>query len=323
MKRFKQLFMLIALMCTATSAWADSNFSGSGTENSPFLIQSNEDLLKFRDLMESTETYSPYNKSYFKLTTDLTFTGTNNFTPIGGGQNGGCSFQGVLDGDGHMIRGLNATSNINNYTGAALFYQLWGATIMKLTLQECSFSVNSYSGSPTVGAFAVSIRTWDSKSPKIIDYHVIDCTLRASSTTYDQTYTGGIVGEIYDTGCYVQDCMVEGTTTCSAKKYCGAIVGKPITLDYTHVTNNCYEHTVQVTDLNTSTTYTTNDIGVAGATRPYDLPGQAEPAGPVVTFVYSGKTVLTIRALEVGGTVTVPSVEEMESTYSIQNATFT
>ena len=80
---------------------------------------------------------------------------------------------------------------------------------------------------------------------------------------------------------------------------------------------------LDLTDLNTSTTYTTNDIGVAGATRPYDLPGQAEPAGPVVTFVYSGKTVLTIRALEVGGTVTVPSVEEMESTYSIQNATFT
>jgi len=45
--------------------------------------------------------------------------------------------------------------------------------------------------------------------------------------------------------------------------------------------------------------------------------------GPEVKFMFGGKQIFSLYAEEIGGTVSVPSVAEMESTYCIQDATFT
>lgn len=93
-------------------------WSGEGTSSSPYLIQSKSDLQTLSNLIY--DGYGFYGK-YFKLTTDLDYTGEN-FVPIGAKiennvYKGYYNFGGNFNGDGHTI------SNISVKVTSASFEQ--------------------------------------------------------------------------------------------------------------------------------------------------------------------------------------------------------
>ena len=85
---FLAIFLLSAFV---SSAWASADFSGDGTEESPYKITSVEDL---NTLAERVNAGNDFKGKYFKLTTDIEYSHTtkwenasssteHNFTPIG------------------------------------------------------------------------------------------------------------------------------------------------------------------------------------------------------------------------------------------------
>ena len=102
-----------------------TNLDGNGTESSPFLIQSLEDLLLMQGTVNSVDgTIVPKNSSeeveaksaHYKLTTDISLSavcgaGGENWIPIGNySANEDLYFSGVFDGDGHSITDLYINS---------------------------------------------------------------------------------------------------------------------------------------------------------------------------------------------------------------------
>ena len=97
---------------TACKSFYLREWDGSGTSASPYLISSTADLDRLSTRVNGKNTYKDI---YFKLTTNLTYSGTNNFTPIGSEY--GCWFNGTFDGAGYTISGINIISSSTRGTG--------------------------------------------------------------------------------------------------------------------------------------------------------------------------------------------------------------
>lgn len=101
---------------SATGAGEEVAFTlaGEGTQNSPYLIATKEDLLQLAGVMNHENQCYDYMNSHFRLTADIALNDCADFdaweetppenvwTPIGYYQ----SFQGVFDGNGHTVSGL-------------------------------------------------------------------------------------------------------------------------------------------------------------------------------------------------------------------------
>ena len=92
---------------SVTVTKATFNFTGAGSEENPWLIQSDDDMTMLKRLVNGGE--SMKNK-YFKMTADITLPA--NWTPIGRTKNGSAdidkgknlnAFSGTLDGDNHKL----------------------------------------------------------------------------------------------------------------------------------------------------------------------------------------------------------------------------
>lgn len=104
-------------------------FEGLGTESSPYLISSESDFIKFRDMVN--EGYS-FKDKYVAQTCDIDISDISNWTPIGV-MNSGKLFEGTYDGNGKKIIGLNIKSE-GQHVG--LFGQLAG-TVKNVNLLDC------------------------------------------------------------------------------------------------------------------------------------------------------------------------------------------
>lgn len=80
-------------------------FDGEGTESSPYLIKSVADFKTLNTAVEGN--HQAHEGDFFKLTTDIDFTGSN-FVGVSGKTTN--AFGGVFDGDNHSIHGLDITS---------------------------------------------------------------------------------------------------------------------------------------------------------------------------------------------------------------------
>lgn len=115
---------------TAGPMIADAFAGGSGTQDDPYLIGKPSQLaLLAKYVNEETPGYFEYGVHY-RLTADIDLGGYENWTPIGSGpvdglypyENPRYAFQGVFDGDGHLVSGLNVDlAGTTTFTSAGLF----------------------------------------------------------------------------------------------------------------------------------------------------------------------------------------------------------
>ena len=61
------LMMLLSILPGSMTAYADSNFQGAGTEESPYQISTSSDLVKLAELTNASATAASYADKYYKL----------------------------------------------------------------------------------------------------------------------------------------------------------------------------------------------------------------------------------------------------------------
>ena len=147
---------------------SETMFSGSGTEDDPYLISSEED---WNYLADNVNNGTNYNGKYFQLTEDISVS-----TMVGGSE--GHEFSGTFDGDGHKL-----TVNISNTSTqfVAPFHRVSGGSIKNLYV-DGTVSSNQYHMSGLVGRATGTVN---------ISNCVVAVDIRMSSD-----YAGGFVGNV-------------------------------------------------------------------------------------------------------------------------------
>ena len=185
--------VLAVILLTTATAWAQSDWTGDGTESSPYLIQSCDDLRLLADRVNSGTSYSGM---YFKLMNNLDFSPSStwndinsdehNFNPIG--KEVGFykySFQGTFDGNDKTISGIRIYKDTNDDTSS--FVGIFGflkGTVKKLTLTNTRISGFSYAG---------GIVGYSDKN-SVVDHCTVTSTVAIYAIQPNADHFGGIVG---------------------------------------------------------------------------------------------------------------------------------
>lgn len=234
---------------------ATSYAGGDGSRNNPYQIATCEQFAFMAQSVNATANYS--RGKYFKLIADLSFNDAVLSTAIDVLKKGDAfpisptmgeykdpekytAFQGVFDGDGHIISGLYYVDWGNAFT---MFKALDGATVKNLAITDSYI----YSGS-NLGFIAAAV--YDSK--------IINCQVTNSRMDSWASTSGAICGRTFRTT-RIQNCYANVTIT--AKNCCGGICGMAATNQAGFVNDVVIENCL--TDCNM--TYTKEDVkaGVA------------------------------------------------------------
>ena len=194
-------------------------YEGDGTEESPYLIQSSEDLRLFSKFMNA----GIHQDAFFKLTTDIDMTDIPYKTAA--------EFNGTLDGDGHKITNLTISESLS--TNVGLIGLLEDGTIKNLGIENSTIT-----GKEKVGGLV-------GRSMRAV---VINCYSKATVSGYNDV--GGIVGMFNSSWMYNCYSAANVTATKSSNGCAGGLVGSantsldtanPVTIDnvYSVATVTC------------------------------------------------------------------------------------
>jgi len=202
-------------------------FSGSGTENDPYLIENPEDLIALSTYVN--ECSMSFSGIYFKMTDDIRLNSKENvnnrepeylWTPIGGkktiiDQNNYTLsvFCGNFDGDGNTVYGMYIDID-SQQSHKGLFGSCYNASVKNLTIDESLIFGSGY-----IGAFA----------GEAVKSNFVNCTskvdinrgLIGSSGVWDGG-VGGIVGVAFSTT--ISNCHNNGLVVAFSPS--GGIVGR-------------------------------------------------------------------------------------------------
>lgn len=195
-------------------------FSGSGTESSPYLIATRDDLFTLSELINSVNSEYYYDK-YYKMTANIDMGGRYdsvsgvwggyNFLPLGTSYGGvDYYFSGVFDGNGYAVSNLYIQRS-SAYVG--LFGDVKNGTIKNIGIES-----GYIEGDQFVGGIAGAV-TGRSKIESCYNKAVI----KASGS-----YAGGITGYVgYDSVgvSVVSNCYNAGTIACQRAIIVGGIAG--------------------------------------------------------------------------------------------------
>lgn len=189
-----------ASIITATIAlWGEEKGYDGTTEEKAFVINNTAGLDLLAQMVNAGNGYSG---KYFKLDADIEYdkTTTNNFTPIG---NDDKCFEGIFDGNGKTISGLNINLTTDN---VGLFGNVTNATIKGVKLDNSTIKGGNRVGG-IVGAGDTSTTT------------VENCAVTSNVTVSGTHFIGGIVGQ----WAIVRGCI--SAAAVSGIQYVGGIVG--------------------------------------------------------------------------------------------------
>lgn len=221
-----------------------ADFAGEGTEASPYLIQSKDDLIRLSqlsctdnpaDLPDYGGSLSSFAGTYFKMTADIDLEYDGNFRGISSTTNSTVyakiKFQGIFDGDGHAVKrmkvgsvswgtrpedsstGLGVLNNASSKAQAALFGVLGDGAVVKNVVIAADCQIEGTN-------FVAGVVGDGGKSGATIE----NCRNYAPVTGYGQN-VGGIVG--YQNGATVRGCYNAGAIT-SGIFYAGGIAGQAL-----------------------------------------------------------------------------------------------
>ena len=225
-------------------------WSGEGTSSSPYLIQSKSDLQTLSNLIY--DGYGFYNK-YFKLTTDLDYTGES-FVPIGAKiennvYKGYYNFGGNFDGGGHTISNITVKVTSANFEQEKVGLNGWANRDIWDEHKVPHIGLFAYVGSYDNQYYANSYYLWDwgygkyvysessSVTSTIKNIQVLNFTVNNSVSG---SFIGGIAGRVdtnysdqsgteYDRSMSVEitACAVDNfnVSQCGTNSYVAGIVG--------------------------------------------------------------------------------------------------
>lgn len=155
----------------------NSVFRGDGTEESPYLISCANEMILFRNLINTTATSSENLKKCAKLTKDIDLSLETNWSPIGMSNQ---PYQGVFDGDNHVISNLTVNRKSE---GQGLFGYIQNATIKNLKINNANVSATKKSG--IIAGFSYG------------DITATNITIDNKSSISGSDNIGGLFGVVY------------------------------------------------------------------------------------------------------------------------------
>jgi hypothetical protein len=189
--------------------------SGSGTEESPYLISARSQLEGINNYYLATS--AGLSGVYFRLVNSLSLGG---WIPICGDAPGRAGFDGILDGNGYQITNFYLTGTSSNFLG--LFKKTYGATISNLTIRASGTAVNAPSYS------YVGVLVGQSRRTTYNNITISDAVVVANAIA------GIITGESIENNTF-NSCRVTNCTITATGSYLGTFAGN---LD-TSIVNNC------------------------------------------------------------------------------------
>ena len=128
-KLLATILALVMALSVTTMAWAEGDWTGSGTEANPYVITTAEQLAA---LATAVNNGADYSGTYFKLGNDITVA---DWTPIGQ-KNDNNKFAGSFDGNGRTVTINGISNSLDTAFGgyAALFGAIKDATIKNVTV---------------------------------------------------------------------------------------------------------------------------------------------------------------------------------------------
>lgn len=176
-----------------------------GTKENPYLIKTADDLLDFADKINTRED-EDYALSYFRLEADIDMKGVK-YIPAGkpvievedGAEVMKGGFSGHFDGNGHKISNLTVTQTMRTSTYyVGLFGYTKNAILENLTLENINYTVISYSGDNSVGAYIGGVAGY-SVLTNFVNVKTSG-TIETQLMENNPAHIGGIAGqlEVYD-----------------------------------------------------------------------------------------------------------------------------
>ena len=273
------LCLVMALVpMTAFAEETPSFGGGTGTQEDPWLITSQEDLIALAEFLNSgnAETFDTENAGvgnchgyYFKQTADIDLTGVT-WEPIG--YSGSYYFAGNYDGGGHSITNAVSTGKVDpdGFATAGIFGWVAFGSVENLHVKNANFVATGQNNYSYVGGIAgvcygSSIKNCSVENSSLESRRNNNNNCAGSIVGYStggtfekcaaknnqirtMAYGGGFVGEVDDgygvgnstfTNCYVANCTVISETDDSqGTSFSGGFAGE-IT-DSTLTLQNCY-----------------------------------------------------------------------------------
>ena len=242
------LTALLLLSCTvfaasAADAWdgtAKTEFSGSGTVDDPYVIDSGAKLAKLAELVNAGESYEG---KYFTQTDDIDL-GGKEWTPIGSSTN---PFKGVYNGMEHRISNLYI-SNIISQCG--LFGYICSTADNQAGIANLTLDGKIVSDAMTVDAGLGALCGWcykdatDGFKNTVIQNIICNVDITVTNCA-KQPRLGGVVGYVFDS--VLENVVYNGTIdySCSAVSRVGGIAGQTNRTLFRNCVNN---GTVKVTN---------------------------------------------------------------------------
>ena len=282
----KNLLSLLLTLCLAVTFVPMAAFAakaplfggGTGTQQDPWLITSQADLIALAEFLNSgnAETFDTENAGvgnchgyYFKQTADIDLTGVT-WEPIG--YSGDYYFAGNYDGDGHTISNATSTgkNDANGFATAGIFGWVAFGSVENLHVKNANFVATGHNEYSYVGGIAGVCYGSSIKNCSVVDSSLEsrrdnnnNCagsivgystggTFEKCAAENNQVktmcYGGGFVGEVDDTygvgnstftNCYVAKCTVISETDDSqGTSFSGGFAGEMT--DSTLTLQNCY-----------------------------------------------------------------------------------
>ena len=229
-KKVLSLLLTLCLVMTflpmaAFAAEAPLFSGGTGTQEDPWLITSQEDLIALAEFLNSgnAETFDTENAGvgnchgyYFKQTADIDLTGIT-WEPIG--YSGSCYFAGNYDGGGHSITNAVSTGKVDpdGFATAGIFGWVAFGSVENLHVKNANFVATGQNNYSYVGGIA----------GVCYGSSIKNCSVENSSLESRRNNNNNCAGSIvgYSTGGTFEKCAAENNQI-RTMAYGGGFVGE-------------------------------------------------------------------------------------------------
>ena len=199
--------MLLALF--SSGAWAQFS-GGNGSESNPYQISSSTD---WNTLATNVNSGTSYSGKYFKLTSNITISGSTQNYMVGtmsGETSSGNAFSGNFNGDGHTITISYSTNSSFYYT--APFRYISGATIKNV---KVAGTMNVYKFMGSLVGYCMGTNNIENCVSEV----AITGTISGDATM------GGLISHVHGGTTYIRGCVFKGKLLGSSSNCVGGFIG--------------------------------------------------------------------------------------------------